>query len=136
MTFRTCDISILLPGVLAAMCCGCLVPGQARVPKAQTVTIAGEHSFIHPIPKEPMVSVEYPARPMRDHIEGYVKLWLTIDPTGTVIAVNPATETPDRDFYEAAKSAALAQRWNPAQHDGRPVFTILQYTYHFRLDSR
>ena len=65
-----------------------------------------------------------------------MKLWLTIDPTGTVIAVNPATKAPGGDLYETAKKAALAQRWSPAKHDGKPVFTILQYTYRFRLDSR
>ena len=137
------DTSILRAGLLAAMCCGCLVPGQGRTPaapqhqhKAQTVVTAPGHSFAHPLPREPIVPVEYPARPGRHHIEGEVKLWLTIDPTGTVIAVNPATESPDQDFHEAAKRAAWAQRWIPAKHDGKPVFTIVQYTYRFRRDSR
>jgi TonB family protein len=83
-----------------------------------------------------MVPVEYPEQKRREDIEGQVKLWLTIDPSGTVIAVTPATEAPDQDFYGAAKRAALAQRWDPAKHDGNPVFIIIQYTYSFRVGWR
>jgi hypothetical protein len=135
MNSRTSRIFVRLTGMLAAVWCGCVAPGQARVPKAQTVNLAGEHSFTHPVPQEPMVPVECPAQLGLDHVES-VKLWLTIDPAGTVIAVNPAAEPPQPDLYEAAKKAALAQRWNPAKHDGKPVFTVLQYTYQFRPGMR
>jgi outer membrane biosynthesis protein TonB len=86
--------------------------------------------------EEPRVPVEYSAELRQGGIEGYVKLWLTIDPAGAVVAVNPVAMPSEPALYEAAKRAALAQRWIPAKHDGRPVFTVLEYTYVFRLRSQ
>jgi outer membrane biosynthesis protein TonB len=128
---------------LAGLCWSCLSTGVGPAPRGPesppttlTEMSAGEHSFSPPRVEEPRIPVEYPAELRQRGIEGHVKLWLTIDPDGAVVAVDPVAMPSEPALYEAAKQAAFVQRWIPAKHDGRPVFTVLEYMYVFRLSSQ
>jgi hypothetical protein len=80
-----------------------------------------------------LVQVEYPAELSQASVEAIVKLRLTIDSTGTVVAVKPITMPSEPAFYEVARKAALAQRWIPAKYDGRPVPAVVHYRFVFRM---
>lgn len=74
-----------------------------------------------------MVPPECPAGLELDHVES-VKRWLTIDPTGTVIAVNPATFSSTRTTFGprpamAAGSNARAAYPSPAPSHERTAST-------------
>lgn len=77
----------------------------------------------------------YPADKQRLEEEGTLKLRLTIDERGRVIAVEPVGPV-DRSFFESARKHLLAKwRYKPATVDGRPVASSTVVTLRFELET-
>lgn len=63
-----------------------------------------------------------------------LKLRLTIDERGRVIAVDPVGSA-DRSFFQAARKHLMASwRYKPATEDGRPVASSTVITLRFELE--
>ena len=77
----------------------------------------------------------YPPSKLLTEQEAVLKLRLTIDASGRVIAVDPV-EAADRVFLEAARRHIMAHwRYRPATEGGRAVATSTVITLEFRLDG-
>lgn len=76
----------------------------------------------------------YPADKQRLEQEAVLKLRLSIDERGRVVAVEPVGSV-DRSFLEAARKHLLAKwRYKPATEDGRPVPSSTVITLRFELE--
>jgi periplasmic protein TonB len=76
----------------------------------------------------------YPADKRRLEEEAVLKLRLTIDERGRVIAVDPVGSA-DRSFFQAARKHLMASwRYKPATEDGRPVASSTVITLRFELE--
>lgn len=77
----------------------------------------------------------YPASKLASGEEADLKLRLTIDAGGRVVAVEPIGRA-DSAFLAAARRHILAHwRYRPAMSEGRGVATILVVSLRFRLDD-
>ena len=77
----------------------------------------------------------YPADKIRSEEEATLRLKLTIDPRGRVIAVDPVGAA-DPSFLEAARRHILkAWRYQPATEDGVAVPSITVISLSFRLED-
>jgi protein TonB len=77
----------------------------------------------------------YPPEKIRLEEEAALKLRLTIDERGRVIAVDPVGN-PDPSFLAAARKHILARwKYKPATEDGRPVQSSTVITLRFQLDE-
>lgn len=64
-----------------------------------------------------------------------LKLRLTIDPSGRVVAVAPVARA-DPAFLDAARRHILAHwRYRPARENGQAIVSSAVITLHFRLDG-
>ena len=104
---------------------------------------AGETVVAQPIAATPAVLLTgaadlkppYPASKLAAGEEATLKLRLTIDPAGRVVAVEPVGRA-DRAFLAAARRHILAHwRYRPATRDGRGVATSLVISLRFQLDD-
>jgi protein TonB len=77
----------------------------------------------------------YPARLKAQGIEGDVTVRVDIDVTGRVIRVSVLSGSGYPEFDEAARRAALAERFTPAKRRGQPVPFSLSYAYRFRIQD-
>ena len=77
----------------------------------------------------------YPADKLRAEEEATLKLRLTIDERGRVVAVDPVGSV-DRSFLEAARRHLIRSwRYKPATVDGKPIGTSLVINLSFRLED-
>jgi protein TonB len=77
----------------------------------------------------------YPASKLASEEEATLKLRLTIDDRGRVVAVEPVGYA-DREFLDAARRYIIAHwRYDPATEDGRPIATTTVITLRFQLDG-
>jgi protein TonB len=77
----------------------------------------------------------YPGIKLASEEEAVLKLRLTIDPNGRVVAVDPVGRA-DRVFLEAARRHLLAHwRYKPAMEDGHAVTSTTVITLRFQLDA-
>lgn len=77
----------------------------------------------------------YPDDKRRLEEEALLRLKLSIDERGRVVAVEPVGKA-DRSFLEAARRHVLAHwRYKPATEDGRPVASSTVVTLRFELES-
>jgi TonB family protein len=105
-------------------------PGRNRV--ASGGGVAG--SVLTPPRRIHEVKPNYPDALRAKGVEADVVLVASIDASGKVIAVTVAKTSGDLSFDEAARAAALQERFSPALRDGTPVPTTIPFTTHFRLD--
>jgi len=76
----------------------------------------------------------YPADKQRLEEEGTLRLRLSIDARGRVVAVEPVGPV-DRSFFESARRHLLAKwRYKPATEDGRAVPSSTVITLRFELE--
>jgi protein TonB len=76
----------------------------------------------------------YPASKIASEEEAVLKLKLSIDPRGRVVAVEPAGRA-DPAFLAAARKHLLAHwRYKPATEDGRAIASSTTITLRFELD--
>ena len=76
----------------------------------------------------------YPADKQRLEEEAVLKLRLTIDERGRVVAVDPVGDA-DPSFLKAARRHLIASwRYKPATEDGRPVASSTVITLRFELE--
>ncbi|WP_395624147.1 energy transducer TonB [Sphingomonas daechungensis] len=98
------------------------------VPIPDPVWVAAR--FITP---ERLIKPPYPADKQREEQEASLRLRLSIDERGRVVAVEPVG-TVDRSFFEAARRHLIANwRYKPATEDGHPVPSSTVITLSFRL---
>ena len=77
----------------------------------------------------------YPQAKLMAEEEATLKLRLTIDPSGRVVAVDPVGRA-DATFLAAARRHLLAHwRYKPASDDGRAVASTVIITLRFQLDG-
>ncbi len=77
----------------------------------------------------------YPASKLLSEEEAVLRLKLTIDRNGRVVAVDPVGPA-DRAFLEAARRHLMAHwRYQPATEDGRSVASSMVITLRFELDG-
>jgi protein TonB len=82
-----------------------------------------------------MLKPPYPESKILTGEEATLKLRLTIDESGRVIAVDPVGRA-DPVFLAAARKHLIANwRYRPASEDGRAVRTSMVITLRFRLDG-
>lgn len=99
-------------------------------PKLDPVRVAAR--FVTP---DSLLRPPYPEDKRRMEEEGTLKLRLSIDERGRVIAVEPVGKV-DRSFFEAARKHLLAKwRYKPATVDGRAVPTSTVITLRFELET-
>lgn len=77
----------------------------------------------------------YPAAKLASGEEALLRLRLTIDERGRVVAVEPVGRA-DRTFLDAARRYLIAHwRYRPASEDGRAVTSSTVITLRFQLDA-
>lgn len=77
----------------------------------------------------------YPASKLASEEEATLRLRLTIDPSGRVIAVDPVGSA-DREFLDSARRYILGHwRYQPASEDGRAIASTITVTLQFQLDG-
>jgi len=82
-----------------------------------------------------LVKPPYPADKQRLEEEATLKLRLTIDERGRVVAVEPVGRA-DPSFLAAARKHLIAKwRYKPATEDGRPVASSTVITLRFQLEG-
>jgi len=79
------------------------------------------------------VEPDYPAVLRAQGIEGNVGMAIRISTAGLVEEARVVRSSGYREFDEAAREAALKERFSPATRDGRPMEYTLSYTYRFRI---
>jgi protein TonB len=99
-------------------------------PKLDPVRIAARFATPDSLLRPP-----YPDDKRRLEEEGTLRLRLSIDERGRVVAVEPAGNV-DRSFFESARKHLLAKwRYKPATLDGRPVPSSTVITLRFELET-
>ena len=84
---------------------------------------------------ERLLKPTYPVDKQRLEEEAVLRLKLSIDERGRVVAVEPVGRV-DRSFFEAARKHLLAYwRYKPATEDGRAVASSTVITLTFRLET-
>lgn len=100
------------------------------VPRIDPVRIAARFNTPDSLLRPP-----YPADKQRLEEEGTLRLRLSIDERGRVVAVEPVGKV-DRSFFESARKHLLAKwRYKPATEDGRPVPSSTVITLRFELEQ-
>ena len=102
----------------------------------------GPQPIIEPVHHDPRLLTPtselkppYPPSKILSEEQAVLRLKLTIDARGRVVAVDPIGRA-DRDFLEAARRHLLAHwRYQPATDDGRAVTSFLLITLRFQLDG-
>jgi periplasmic protein TonB len=77
----------------------------------------------------------YPEVLKSQGIEADVTVMLSLDATGKVVRIKIVTPSPYPEFNEAARTAALAEQFEPATRDGVAIPYTLSFTYRFRLED-
>jgi protein TonB len=99
-------------------------------PKLDPVRIAARFATPDSLLRPP-----YPDDKARLEEEGTLRLRLSIDERGRVVAVEPVGKV-DRSFFESARKHLLAKwRYKPATVDGRPVPSSTVITLRFELET-
>lgn len=76
----------------------------------------------------------YPARALREGIEGWVQVEFTVNKEGEVIDPIVVDAEPEGYFEESSLTAVRKFRFEPIQEDGSPVVTEdVQYVFTYRL---
>ena len=78
---------------------------------------------------------QYPNRAMSRHIEGSVKIAMTVSASGSVAAASVASAQPPGIFDDAALSAAKRCRFKPKIVNGNPVQLNTSKTFRFSLTN-
>ena len=82
-----------------------------------------------------LIEPPYPDEKRRLEEEAVLRLKLSIDPRGRVIAVEPVGRV-DRSFLEAARKHLIANwRYKPATEDGRAIASSTVITLTFRIED-
>lgn len=119
------------PAAVPAVAPGEPAPGTnqtaSRLPSAGVV-------YTKPVRKR-VVKPVYPETLKAQGLEADVKISLSLDATGKVVAVKILTPSTYPEFNEAARVAALTEEFEPALRDGAAIPYSLPFTYRFRLED-
>jgi TonB family protein len=98
---------------------------SALVPSAGAVVVKPERLAA--------VEPRYPALLRAQGVEGSVGMMIRISAAGRVEEARVVKSSGYAEFDEAAREAALGERFSPATRDGEPIEYALKYTYRFRI---
>ncbi len=85
----------------------------------------------------PIVKIQpiYPSRARMEGIEGYVKIELEVNKTGTVTKITIIKSVPKGVFNEAVINAVKRWKFKPKTINGKPVKQVGILTINFKLDE-
>src|SRR6185369_10252453 len=117
-------------------------PGPIAGPSIDPVPTPNPPQQIVPVRRDPRLLTPaeelkppYPESKLAAGEEGLLKLRLTIDENGRVVAVEPLGRA-DSVFLAAARRHLIAHwRYKPASEDGRAVTSSIVITLRFQLDA-
>lgn len=105
--------------------------GTVELPQPHSIVKLGPTLLTSGVDLKP----PYPQSKLLSEEEATLRLKLTIDEHGRVVAVDPVGRA-DRVFLDAARSYLIAHwRYRPASEDGRPVGATEVITLRFQLDG-
>jgi protein TonB len=81
------------------------------------------------------VKPDYPSKLRAKGIEGTVVVRVQINAKGKVTKVDIVAKSKHSEFDEAAKAAAMNERFKPATKDGKAISYSLSFSYRFRLND-
>jgi protein TonB len=111
-----------------------LGPSTSPPPEPQPTPLAPARQTTRLLTPPSELKPPYPASKIASEEEATLRLRLTIDERGRVIAVDPVGPA-DREFLDAARRYMIAHwRYEPATVDGRAVASTLTVTLRFQLD--
>ena len=111
-----------------------LGPSTSPPPEPQPTPLAPARQTARLLTPPSELKPPYPASKIASEEEATLRLRLTIDEHGRVIAVDPVGPA-DREFLDAARRYMIAHwRYEPATVDGRAVASTLTVTLRFQLD--
>jgi periplasmic protein TonB len=111
-----------------------LGPSTSPTPAPQPMALAPVRQTARLVTPPSELKPPYPASKIASEEEATLRLRLTIDERGRVIAVDPVGPA-DREFLDAARRYMIAHwRYQPATEDGRAVASTLTVTLRFQLD--
>jgi protein TonB len=100
------------------------------VPKADPVRVAARA-----VTPDELLRPPYPTSKLRAEEEASLRLRLSIDQRGRVVAVDPVGRTDPEFFASARRHILKAWRYKPATEDGMAIATVVEITLKFRLDQ-
>lgn len=111
-------------------------PG-AKTPNGNRITAAIPTSGVSLVKPKRLKQTEpvYPKILKAQGIEGNVAVLIRIDKSGQVKTVKVVKGSGYAEFDEAAKRAALKERFSPALRGDEPIEYTLKYTYRFRVKA-
>jgi protein TonB len=111
------------------------VAGTAVFPEIPGPNLAPIHHDARLLTPASELKPPYPASKLLSEEEAILRLKLTIDENGRVVAVDPVGNV-DRAFLDAARRHLIAHwRYQPATEDGRVVASTMVITLRFELDG-
>lgn len=102
---------------------------RPALPRLETPEVVGPPSSPHPIK---IVRPDYPTKAKLSHIEGEVRVELTIDRNGKVQKVRGLSGNPI--LLQAAEEAASQWRYSPSAGDQRPDLAVTRVQFNFNLN--
>ena len=75
----------------------------------------------------------YPASARRQGIEGYVRVSITVDSSGSVSSVSVVSSSPPGVFDDTVVNTVYGWRFRPAMQNGQPVSATVTQTVRFSL---
>jgi protein TonB len=100
--------------------------------RASTLVPAAGSELVKPV-RLAAVEPLYPALLEAAGKEGSVGMMIRISAAGAVQEVRVVRSSGYPEFDEAAREAALRERFSPARRDGQPIDYTLKYNYRFRI---
>jgi TonB family protein len=88
--------------------------------------------YIDPKPGE-SPEIIYPTRELNDGVEGWVYVWLMIDPQGKPHELEIAESTGNKEFEKRALESVALTQFEPATLGGKPVDACVIYPVFFRI---
>lgn len=109
--------------------------GTAVIPEPPQPAVAPIHHDARLLTPSWELKPPYPPSKLASEQEAALRLRLTIDAGGRVVAVDPVGGV-DVVFLEAARRYLMAHwRYQPATDDGRPIASSITITLRFQLDG-
>ena len=101
--------------------------------KASRIPSAGA-KYVLPKRRRP-IKPPYPRALLSQGIEAAVTVLVSLDATGVVTTVKIIKSGGFPEFDESARKTALAESFEPAMRDGKPIPYTLSYTYRFDIEQ-
>ena len=99
---------------------------------SQNIPTKGGDVLVKP-KRSQRIEPDYPPQLRAQGIEANVVVQVQIDATGNVTEVDIIAPAPQAAFNDAARAAALKEKFKPATRGGKAIPFTLSFTYRFRI---